>query len=208
MTSPYNPPERTSRVLPPCPFWQDGSVDLFGPLPAGERITVVVDYFSRFAEGAIYKTTIQAKIISYFSYFFLIWCAVFFAKRQRTTAHIRRPRVVFFRMHDNWAFQSYTVVATRQQWGWTPESFTGWILAGCTSGEDQLTFRANFDVDCLIDQPLKSLLQLHVFGRELRAKLPELRRCFQRSNVGHRLVQEVEWKGLCKRQRRSCAHIL
>lgn len=59
----YNPPERTSRVLPPCPSWQDGSVDIFGPLPTGESITVVVDYFSRFAQGAIYKSTIQAKII-------------------------------------------------------------------------------------------------------------------------------------------------
>lgn len=37
--------------------------EYFGPLPTGESITVVVDYFSRFAEGAIYKSTIQAKII-------------------------------------------------------------------------------------------------------------------------------------------------
>ena len=40
--------------------WQRG---YFGPLPTGESITVVVDYFSRFAAGAIYKSTIQAKII-------------------------------------------------------------------------------------------------------------------------------------------------
>ena len=42
VTSGYDPPEPMSRVLPPTVPWQD----LLGPLPSGESILVVLDYFS------------------------------------------------------------------------------------------------------------------------------------------------------------------
>ena len=63
MTSRYDPPERMSRVLPPSAPWQDCSTDLLGPLPKGESILVLVDYFSRFVEVAILKSTTSVKII-------------------------------------------------------------------------------------------------------------------------------------------------
>ena len=59
----FGTPEPMSRVLPPTAPWQDISVDLLGPLPTGESILVVVDYFSRFLEVAILKSTTSAKII-------------------------------------------------------------------------------------------------------------------------------------------------
>ena len=46
ITSGYDPPEPMSRVLPPTVPWQDCSADLLGPLPTGESILVVLDYFS------------------------------------------------------------------------------------------------------------------------------------------------------------------
>ena len=47
VTSRYDPPEPMSRVLPPSAPLQDCSADLLGPLPKGDSILVLVDYFSR-----------------------------------------------------------------------------------------------------------------------------------------------------------------
>ncbi|KAL9971363.1 hypothetical protein ACROYT_G023876, partial [Oculina patagonica] len=63
VTSGCDPPEPMSRVLPPNAPWQDCSADLLGSLPTGESILVVVDYFSRFVEVAILKSTTSTKII-------------------------------------------------------------------------------------------------------------------------------------------------
>ena len=63
VTSRYDPPQPMSRVLPPSAPWQDCSTDLLGPLPNGESILALVDYFSRFIETAILKSTTSAKII-------------------------------------------------------------------------------------------------------------------------------------------------
>ena len=63
VTSGYDPPEPMSRVLPPAVPRQGCSADLLGPLPSGVSILVVVDYFSRFLEVAILRSTTSAKII-------------------------------------------------------------------------------------------------------------------------------------------------
>ena len=49
--------------LPTQP-WQDLAVDLLGPLPTGEYLLVVVDYFSRFFEVAVTKSVTSGKMIS------------------------------------------------------------------------------------------------------------------------------------------------
>ena len=59
----FGAPELMLRVVPPAAPCQDISVDLLGPLPTGESILVVVDYFSRFLEVAILKPTTTANII-------------------------------------------------------------------------------------------------------------------------------------------------
>ena len=63
VTSSYGPPEPMCRVLPPSAPWQDCNVGLLGPLPTGETIWVVIDYFSRFLEVAIMKCTTSSKVI-------------------------------------------------------------------------------------------------------------------------------------------------
>ena len=50
--------------LPKLP-WQDFAVDLLGPLPTGEYLLVVVDYFSRFFEVTVTKSVTSSKISSY-----------------------------------------------------------------------------------------------------------------------------------------------
>lgn len=48
--------------LPEAP-WQDPATDILGPFPTGESILVVVDYYSRYYEYVILKSTTADKII-------------------------------------------------------------------------------------------------------------------------------------------------
>jgi len=59
----YNNPEPMNRVLPPSGPWQSCAADLLGPLPSGDYILVVVDYYSRYFEVAILKTITSTKVI-------------------------------------------------------------------------------------------------------------------------------------------------
>ena len=56
-------PEPMQRVEPPSGPWQDIAIDLLGPLPSGENLLVVVDYYSRFFEVVIMKSTTTEKVI-------------------------------------------------------------------------------------------------------------------------------------------------
>ncbi|XP_022786418.1 uncharacterized protein K02A2.6-like [Stylophora pistillata] len=63
VTSGFEPTEPTSRGFPPRAPWQDFGTDLLGPLPTGESILAVVDYYSGFLEVSIMKSTISCKVI-------------------------------------------------------------------------------------------------------------------------------------------------
>ncbi len=53
--------KRTELPTQPC---QDLAADLLGPLPTGEYLLVVVDYFSRYFEVAITKSVTSSKLIN------------------------------------------------------------------------------------------------------------------------------------------------
>ena len=55
------PPVKTTK-MPERP-WQDVALDLLGPMPTGEYLLVLVDYFSRWVEVDIIKSTTSAVII-------------------------------------------------------------------------------------------------------------------------------------------------
>ena len=57
------PPEPIKRVEPPTSPWQDIAIDLMGPLPTGKSLLVVVDYFSRFYEVEITRSTTSKKVV-------------------------------------------------------------------------------------------------------------------------------------------------
>ena len=50
-------------VEPPSGPWQDVAIDVLGPLPSGERLLVVVDYYSRFFEVVVTRSTTSQKMI-------------------------------------------------------------------------------------------------------------------------------------------------
>ena len=59
----FQRPEPMQRTEPPTGPWQDVAVDLLGPLPTGETLLVIVDYYSRFYEVAVMHSTKVDKII-------------------------------------------------------------------------------------------------------------------------------------------------
>ena len=52
------------RTEPPTGPWQDVAADLMGPMPGGENLLVVVDYYSRFFEVVVMKSTTTPRIIA------------------------------------------------------------------------------------------------------------------------------------------------
>ena len=56
-------PEQIKPTPLPRGSWQDLAVDLLGPLPSGDSVLVVVDYFSRFYETGVMRSTTSEKII-------------------------------------------------------------------------------------------------------------------------------------------------
>ena len=58
-------PEPMQCVEPPPGPWQDVMVDLMGPLPRGESLLVVVDYYSCFYEVGILRSRTVDKVIDF-----------------------------------------------------------------------------------------------------------------------------------------------
>ena len=58
-------PEPMQRVEPPTGPWQDVAVDLMGPLPTGESLLVVMDYYSCFYKVGILWSKIVDILIDF-----------------------------------------------------------------------------------------------------------------------------------------------
>lgn len=63
VVTPQSKPEPMHRTRLPDGPWQDLALDLMGPFPNGEHIFVVTDYYSRYPEVAILKSTTTDKLI-------------------------------------------------------------------------------------------------------------------------------------------------
>ena len=55
--------EPMKHTEPPPGPWQDVAVDLMAPMPTGESLLVVVDYYSRYYEFVIMHSTTTEKIV-------------------------------------------------------------------------------------------------------------------------------------------------
>ena len=58
-------PDPIQRKKFPDREWQDLAIDILGPLPSGDYLLVVVDYYSRFFEVGIMKTITSTKVINF-----------------------------------------------------------------------------------------------------------------------------------------------
>ena len=64
------PPEPLKQTELPSQPWTDLATDLMGPLPSGEYVLVLVDYYSRYFEVDILTTVTSAKVIGSLEKFF------------------------------------------------------------------------------------------------------------------------------------------
>ena len=63
MVTEHVPPPPIEPTRLPDRAWQEIAVDLLGPLPTGENLLVVVDYFSRWMEVDVLRSTTSATVI-------------------------------------------------------------------------------------------------------------------------------------------------
>ncbi|KAK6192673.1 hypothetical protein SNE40_004107 [Patella caerulea] len=71
LVSQPTPPTPMSRTELPSSPWEHLAADLLGPLPSGENIFVVVDYYSRYFELRIMKNTTTERIVTMLEEIFL-----------------------------------------------------------------------------------------------------------------------------------------
>ncbi|XP_015763913.1 PREDICTED: uncharacterized protein K02A2.6-like [Acropora digitifera] len=166
VNSRYDPPEPMSRVLPPSAPWQDSSADLLGTLPNGESIWVLVDYFSTFEEVYIWKSTTSAKIIE--AIFLCLPDLVYrFLYEQSTNRNLFQENSRHF------------LIAHLEKKNWHAELIS-WLTAYRST--PQVTTGAT---------PFSLM-----FGREMRSKLPELRR--ETVDVSREATRDTDWSNKLK----------
>ena len=52
--------------------WLDLAIDLCGPVPTGESVIVLVDYYSRWVEATVTKSTTSETIITWLRHVFIM----------------------------------------------------------------------------------------------------------------------------------------
>ena len=81
MVSKHVPPPPIKPTRLPERAWQEIAVDLLGTLPTGEHLLVVVNYFSRWMEVDVLRSTTGAAVINHQMLrqpFCKVWCASWF----------------------------------------------------------------------------------------------------------------------------------
>ena len=198
VTSGFDPPEPMSRVLPPSAPWQDCAADLLGPLPTGESILVVVDYYSRFLEVVILRSTTRPKVIEALAPMFARFGLPFSLRTDNGPQFVSEEFETF--LHTNGIEHRRTTPLWPQASGeverqnrsllkspdctcrgknWRTELLV-WLLAYRST--PQTTTGAT---PCYM-----------MFGREIRSKLPERKR--DTVEVPSEEVRERDWSGKLK----------
>ena len=96
----FCPPEPMQRVEPPSGPWQDVAIDVLGPLPSGENLLVVVDYYSRFFEVVIMRSTTSQKIIEVLTPIFVRYGYPFSLKSDNAPQFVSEEFEDFLNKHD------------------------------------------------------------------------------------------------------------
>ena len=96
----FCPPEPMQRVEPPSGPWQDVAIDVLGPLSSGENLLVVVDYYSRFFEVVIMRSTTSQKIIEVLTPIFVRYGYPFSLKSDNAPQFVSEEFEDFLNKHD------------------------------------------------------------------------------------------------------------
>ena len=183
----------------PTAPWQDISAELLEPLPTGESILVVVDYFSRFLEVAVLKSTTSAKIIGAIRPIFARFGVPYSLRTDNGPQFVSVEFETFLPAQgvehrkttplwpeangqverQNRSLLKCLQIAKVEKKDWRSELVT-WLTA------NRSTLQATTGATAF------SLM----FGREMRSKLPELRR--ETVNPFKEEVRERDWSNKLK----------
>ena len=199
VTSSCDPPDPMSRVLLPSAPWRDCSADLLGPQPTGESVLVVVDYYSRFLEVAILKSTTSTKITEAITPMFARFGVPFSLRTDNGPQFVSEEFESFLQAHgvehrrttplwpqangeverQNRSLLKSLQIANLEGKSWRTELVT-WLTA-YRSTPQTTTGATPFYL---------------MFGREMRTKLPELRR--ETVEVPREEVRDRDWSNKLK----------
>ena len=191
--SEYAPPEPTARAFPPSGPWQDCAADLLGPLPTGESLLVVVDYFSRYFEVVVLRSTTSAKIIESLKQIFARFGVPYTLKTDNGPQLVSEEFEAFLAQNgieyrttpplwpqakgeverQNRTFMKSIQIAQIEGKDWRQELQT--FLIAYRSTPQMTTGATPFYL---------------MFGREMRSKLPDLR---QEAPVTNEEVRDRDW---------------
>ena len=171
-------PEPMQRVEPPSGPWQNVAIDVLGPFPSGENLLVVVDYYSRFFEVVIMRSTTSQKMIEALTPIFTRYGYPFSLKSDNAPQFVSEDFETFLAGHgiqqrksppiwpqangeverQNMTLLKSLKIAEAEGKAWKDE-LNKFLLAYRTTPHSSTGVTPAF----------------LMFGRELRTKLPELR---------------------------------
>lgn len=194
----FSPPEPMKRSEPPTGPWQDVAVDLMGPMPTGENLFVVVDYYSRFFEVVIMKTTTTSKIIEALIPMFTRYGYPFTLKSDNGSQFVSTE---FNEFLEECGIQHITSPPLWPQANGEVERQNRTILkslkiAHAEGKQWKLELPKFLMAYRSTPHSVTGVTPAYLmFGRELRTKLPELRREEIVNNEG---VREADWENKLK----------
>ena len=171
-------PEPMQRVEPPSGPWQDVAIDVLGPFPSGENLLVVVDYYSRFFEVVIMRSTTSQKMIEALMPIFTRYGYPFSLKSDNASQFVSEEFESFLASHG---VQHRTSPPLWPQANGEVERQNRTLLKSLKIAEAEgKKWKDELDKFLLAYRTTPhsttgATPAFMMFGRELRTKLPELR---------------------------------
>ena len=171
-------PEPMQRVEPPSGPWQDVAIDVLGPLPSGENLLVVVDYYRRFFEVVIMHSTTYRKMIEALTPIFTRYGYPFSLKSDNAPQFVSEEFANFLATHG---IQHRKSPPLWPQANGEVERQNRTLLKSLKEAEAEgKKWKAELDKFLLAYRTTPhsstgATPAFLMFGRELKTKLPELR---------------------------------
>lgn len=171
-------PEPMQRVEPPSGPWQDVAIDVLVPLPSGENLLAVVDYYSRFFDVVIMRSTTSQKMIEALTPIFTRYGYPFSLKSDNASQFVSEEFESFLVSHG---VQHRTSPPLWPQANGEVERQNRTLLKSLKVAEAEgKKWKDELDKFLLAYRTTPhsstgATPAFMMFGRELRTKLPELR---------------------------------
>ena len=187
-------PEPMARVIPPSGPWQDCALDLMGPLPTGETLAVIVDYYSRYFEVGILRSTVTSKVVSFLSTTFARFGIPYSLKTDNGPQFISEEFRDYLKEQG---VEHYTSTPLWPQANGEVERQNRTLLKCLTvATADGRNWRGELPKFLMAYRSTPQIStgaspHYLMFGREMKTKLPELR---PEGNVTSESVRDKDWQ--------------